>query len=178
MLRQVVSASALALLSGMAVAADIPVEPLPPPMIAPTPIAFNWSGFYIGAHGGWGWGGGAFDDGFVVGGQLGVNWQFNSFVLGAEGDGSFVDWGGGTDAVGTGRLRAGLAFDRFLVYGTGGVALQDFDDVGWVAGGGAEYAITDNVTIGAEYLHYELDNDSADVVRGRVNLLFGMLAGL
>ena len=141
------------------------------------PIAFNWSGFYVGAHGGWGWGNGGFSDGFVVGGQLGVNWQFNNFVLGAEGDGSFVDWGG-TEAVGTARLRGGIAFDRFLAYGTGGVAFQDFEDAGWVAGGGGEYAVTDNVTVGVEYLHYDIEDNESDVVRGRVNLLFGMLAGL
>ena len=92
-------------------------------MLSTTPIAYNWSGFYIGAHGGWGFGDGAFEDGFVVGGQLGVNWQFNSFVLGVEGDGSFVDWGE-TDAVGTVRLRGGFALDRFLPYGTGGARLR------------------------------------------------------
>ena len=80
-------------------AADLPImSPPPAPMLSTTPIAYNWSGFYIGAHGGWGFGDGAFDDGFVVGGQLGVNWQFNNFVLGVEGDGSFVDWGA-TDSV-------------------------------------------------------------------------------
>ena len=114
-------------------------------MLSTTPIAYNWSGFYIGAHGGWGFGDGAFDDGFVVGGQLGVNWQFNNFVLGAEGDGSFVDWGD-TDAVGHDPLRGGFAFDRFLPYGTGGAAFEDFEDVGWVAGGGVEYAFTDFVS--------------------------------
>jgi len=56
---------------------------------------------------------GNFDDGFIVGGQLGVNWQFNNFVLGAEGDGSFVDWGD-TSAVEPWRLRGGIALDRFL----------------------------------------------------------------
>jgi outer membrane immunogenic protein len=179
MLRLVASASVLALLTGFATAADLvpTYEPAPPPMISPTPIAFNWSGFYLGGHGGWGWGSGAFADGFVIGGQIGANWQFNNFVVGAEGDGSWVDWNG-TDAVGTARLRGGIGFDRFLVYGTGGVALQDFEDVGWVAGGGGEYAITDNVTVGVEYLHYDFDGDDADVIRGRVNLLFGMLAGL
>ena len=64
---------------------------LPPaPMLSTTPIAYNWFGFYIGAHGGWGFNDGAFDDGFVVGGQLGINWQFNNFVFGVEGDGSFT----------------------------------------------------------------------------------------
>jgi outer membrane immunogenic protein len=145
-------------------------------MLSTMPIAYNWSGFYLGAHGGWGWGSGAFDDGFVIGGQVGVNWQFNSFVLGAEGDGSFTD-GGGTDAVGTARLRGGLALDRFMPYVTGGVALEDFDDAGWVIGGGIEYAFTDNVSAGIEYLHYDL-SDEADVIRGRVNVRFGGLFGM
>jgi hypothetical protein len=29
-----------------------------------------------------------------------------------------------------------------------------------------------------EYLHYDFDTDDADVIRGRVNYLFGGLAGL
>jgi outer membrane immunogenic protein len=180
MSRLAASASALALLTGLAAAADLPppVMVAPPPMLtAPTPIAFNWSGFYFGGHGGWGFGSGAFADGFTVGGQVGLNWQFNSFVVGAEGDGSFVDWGG-TDAVGTIRMRGGLAFDRFLAYATGGAAFQDFNDVGWVAGGGVEYALWNNWTIGVEYLHYDFGADDADVIRGRVNYLFSGLAGL
>ncbi|MGH6925799.1 MAG: outer membrane protein [Propylenella sp.] len=179
MLRLVASASAFALMAGVAAAADLPppITVAPPVLTAPIPIAFNWSGFYFGGHGGWGFGSGAFSDGFVIGGQVGVNWQFNSFVIGAEGDGSWVDWGA-TDAVGTVRLRGGLAFDRFLAYGTGGAAFQDFDDVGWVAGAGLEYALWDNWTIGVEYLHYDLGGDTSEVIRGRVNFLFGGLAGL
>jgi outer membrane immunogenic protein len=178
MLRLAVSASALALLAGVATAADLPppMAPPPAPMLSPMPIAFNWSGFYIGGHGGWGFGSGVFDDGFQIGGQVGVNWQWNSFVLGAEGDGSFVDWGG-ADAVGTIRLRGGLTFDRFLVYATGGAAFQDFSDVGWVAGGGGEYALTDAISVGVEYLHYDFGGDDADVVRGRVNWRFNSLFG-
>lgn len=179
MLRIISSVSALALLAGAAAAADLPppVTVAPPPMISPTPIAFNWTGFYVGGHGGYGFGSGAFTDGFVIGGQVGVNWQMNGFVLGAEGDGSFVDWSG-TDAVGTFRLRGGFAFDRFMAYVTGGGALQDFNDVGWVVGGGVEYAITNSWTAGVEYLHYDFGNDDSDVIRGRVNYLFGGLAGL
>ena len=70
----------------------------------------------------------------LVGGQAGVNWQINQFVLGIEGDGDAVlgnnrngSFPGGrgsssTGFFGTVRGRAGVAFDRFLVYGTGGVA--------------------------------------------------------
>lgn len=179
MLRLAASASVLAILSGAALAADLPTfspPPPPAPMLSTTPIAYNWSGFYVGAHGGWGWGSGnGIDDGFVVGGQIGVNWQFNNFVLGAEGDGSFVDWGD-VSAIGTVRLRGGFAFDRFLAYGTGGAAIGE-DDVGWVAGGGVEFAVTDNLSAGVEYLHYEEDDDTQDVVRGRINITFNSLFG-
>jgi outer membrane immunogenic protein len=178
MLRLSVSVSALALLAGVAAAADLPPPPTmaPVPMMSPVPIAYNWSGFYLGAHGGWGFGSGGFSDGFVVGGQVGVNAQWDSFVLGVEGDGSYVDWGK-TNAVGTVRLRGGFAFDRFLAYGTGGAAFGD--DIGWVAGGGGEYAITDNFSVGVEYLHYDFGSDTSDVVRGRVNYKFsgGLFGG-
>lgn len=179
MYRIATSVSALALLAGAAAAADLPppVTMAPPPMIEPTPIAFNWSGFYLGGHGGYGFGSGGLNDGFVIGGQVGANMQFNSFVLGVEGDGSFVDWGP-TSAVGTFRLRGGLAFDRFLAYVTGGGALDDFNDVGWVFGGGVEYAMTNSWTVGVEYLHYDINNGQSDVIRGRVNYLFSGLAGL
>lgn len=175
MSRLVASVSALALLTSFAAAADLPAPmPPPPPMLSPTPLAFSWSGFYFGGHGGYGFGSGAFTDGAVIGGQVGVNYQFNNFVIGAEGDGSWVDWGA-TSAVGTARLRGGIAFDRFLAYGTGGAAFQDFNDVGWVAGGGVEYAVTDHWTVGVEYLHYGFGGDDSDVIRGRVNFLFGGL---
>jgi outer membrane immunogenic protein len=170
------SASVLAILSSAALAADLPtMSPPPAPMMSTTPIAYNWSGFYIGAHGGWGFADGDFEDGFVVGGQLGVNWQFNNFVLGAEGDGSFVDWGD-TSAVGTVRLRGGLALDRFLPYVTGGAAFGD--DIGWVAGGGVDFALTDNVSAGVEFLHYDFDEDTSNVIRGRVNIMFNSLFGM
>jgi len=179
MMRLVIPASALALLSGAAVAADLPtmVPPPPAPMLSTTPLAYNWSGFYIGAHGGWAFGDGAFDDGAVVGGQIGFNWQFNNFVLGVEGDGSWADVGG-ADSLETIRARGGFAFDRFLAYGTGGGAFQDFEDLGWVAGAGVEYAFTDFVSAGVEYLHYEFDDASAEVIRGRVNVTFNSLFGM
>ncbi len=180
MTRLFCSACALALLGGVAAAADLPppTSVMPAPMYSPVPIAYNWSGFYVGGHGGWGFGSGAINDGLIVGGQVGVNWQWNSFVLGAEGDGSFVDWGN-TNAVGTVRARGGFSFDRFLAYGTGGVAFRDANNngVGWVAGVGGEYALTDNFSLGVEYLHYDFGGDNADVVRGRVNWQFNSLFG-
>ena len=73
---------------------------------------FTWTGFYAGVNAGWGWRdsneqavilGGAVpgtlffpgngDGGFIGGGQIGYNWQFGSFVVGAETDIQWVDSG-------------------------------------------------------------------------------------
>jgi opacity protein-like surface antigen len=60
------------------------------------------------------------------------------------------------------------------------------DRGGYVYGGGAEVLLTNNVTAGVEYLHYEFeeigDDDSeidgdVDVIRGRVNVKFNSLFG-
>src|SRR5689334_14515569 len=98
----------LALLVGMAAlglatsasAADMAVKAPPP---APLPVIYNWTGFYIGANGGWGssrscWdfvlvGGPVFGDGCrersggLFGGQVGYRWQSNQFVFGLEAQG-------------------------------------------------------------------------------------------
>jgi outer membrane immunogenic protein len=83
----------------------------PRPAAAPAAVMpiYNWTGFYIGAHVGWGhtdkeWThtdpvidllfidrhGKA--DGFLGGGQVGFNWQTGALVLGVEGQFSWVDW--------------------------------------------------------------------------------------
>ncbi len=75
-------------------AADLSVAPLykaPPPVTAP---AYNWTGFYVGANGGGGWGHSWWQDvstgvnlsGGQVGGTAGYNWQAGRVVLGVEGD--------------------------------------------------------------------------------------------
>jgi outer membrane immunogenic protein len=103
----------------------------------------NWSGFYIGAMGGYG--SENTDDplgikGGFGGGTVGYNWQFATFVAGIEADGAFADINnsasavvGGipitatakVDALATVRGRFGVAFDQVLLYGTGGFALAD-----------------------------------------------------
>lgn len=88
-----------------------------------------------------------------------------------------IDW------LGTVRLRAGFTpCCRVLIYGTGGVAFGDvnftgntdfrtlgtnqypgsFSDtqVGWTAGGGIEYAINNHWSVKAEYLYYDLGDES------------------
>ncbi len=66
-----------------------------PPYLSPAPV-FSWTGFYVGAHVGYGWnrlsGTGTFGSdsitakGLLGGGQLGYNYQIGQFVIGAEGD--------------------------------------------------------------------------------------------
>ena len=71
----------------------------------------NWTGFYVGAHGGGGWGrtdwqqaDGVFNavsdslfagtgeaGGMIFGGQAGYNWQFGRWVTGIEGEASWSD---------------------------------------------------------------------------------------
>lgn len=86
-------------LVGTAHAADLTVEAPYQPAPVPAP-AFTWTGLYVGAHGGYGWGdftseptdayGGQKPDGFFGGGQAGYNYQFqNNLVLGIEADVSF-----------------------------------------------------------------------------------------
>src|SRR5262249_25973296 len=83
-----------------ALAADLPVKA--PPLKAPTVAPYMWTGWYIGANAGYGGGQGqgplasrpggveafnATPAGGFGGGQLGFNYQVNSFiVLGAETD--------------------------------------------------------------------------------------------
>ena len=91
---------------------------------------------------------------------------------------------------GTVRARAGYAFDRALIYVTGGLAYGEVsngfytsDDVsvGWTLGGGVEYAFTDNLTAKVEglYVNLEQDDDNLPVIAGRDETEFGVVrAGL
>ena len=113
-----------------------------PPVYAPVP--FTWTGFYVGAYGGGGFGRSDFSDPFatgrfdtsgaVFGGTLGYNYQMGNVVLGVEGDGGWSNIRGSAvcgvgiscetrnDWLATARGRVGYAFDRFLPYVTGGAA--------------------------------------------------------
>ncbi|MCW5688154.1 MAG: porin family protein [Pseudolabrys sp.] len=168
-------------------AADMPARTYTkaPPMAAP----FNWTGFYLGLNAGYGWvdSGGSNPGGFVGGGQIGYNWQgYNSpLVLGIEADlqGADIDEsvtvGGVTattraKAFGTVRGRIGYAFDRAMIYATGGwaytrtsldlsgpggsISSSDWSS-GWALGGGVEYAFMGPWSAKLEYLHV----DSGDV---------------
>ncbi len=150
-------------------------------------------------------------DGFIGGGQIGFNYQHNPgglLVLGIEADAQYADlqrtvvenrtnlalnpnqlvntYRSEIGFLGTVRGRIGAAFDRVLVFGTGGLAYGDVTntvrfqtgapvsylgtrsqiETGYAVGGGVEYALpTDSflnffrssaVTIKGEYLYYNL----------------------
>ena len=234
-----------------AAAADLPVKA----PLMPVAAAFNWSGCYVGANGGWKWGrfsdtasvpsttgqipgigtftvpadrvdlGGSTSNSGAIGGQIGCRWQTAShFVLGLEGD---FDWtrlnststiraatGVGTTFVPgdtfTDRLRwessfrgvVGYAWDRWMVYATGGLALGGVSmDSNFIAsngvftsgfpglyppsagsdskvlfgatvGGGLAYAFDRNWEIGAEYRYTAYQG--ADFNLGQVAGLCGL----
>ncbi|QND60803.1 outer membrane protein [Mesorhizobium huakuii] len=132
-------------------------------------------------------------DGFLGGVQFGYNYQVNSAVLGVEADFSGADIKGHSDEIhlgagdtydtkvdwfGTLRARAGYAFDRTLIYGTGGLAFGSIENryldgpsnsfsekntkVGWTVGAGLEQAISDHWSAKFEYQYVDLRDQTID----------------
>jgi len=150
-------------------------------------------------------------EGFSGGGQVGYNFQFtpgSGVVVGIEADAQYLDFGrsrnnalvvgplaqgvyltdprglSSLDFFGTVRGRLGYAFDRVLVYGTGGFAYgsgsadrsfggfagNDSFRTGWTVGGGMEYALpvdsflnffrSSAVTVKVEGLYVNLDRNT------------------
>ncbi|WP_044542443.1 outer membrane beta-barrel protein [Bradyrhizobium sp. LTSP885] len=131
--------------------------------------------------------GGINADGGLAGGTLGYNYQFsNNVVIGFETDGSWMNNKGTANIVApfvpttdtaetsqswlyTVRGRLGYAWNRWMVFATGGVAFTDEGMqlcavafgcgnqskivAGWTAGGGVEYAFASNWSAKLEYLH-------------------------
>ncbi|MGY8705187.1 outer membrane beta-barrel protein [Bradyrhizobium sp. 18BD] len=144
-------ALSLAAVTTQAGAADLAARPYTkaPPMIA---AIYDWSGFYIGANGGYGssrncWDGtagfpagiaeGCHDaTGAVAGGQVGYRWQSSAFVFGLEAQGDWADLSGRNastvfgvanrtriDAFGLFTGQVGYAWNNALLYVKGGGAV-------------------------------------------------------
>lgn len=189
---RLLGASAVALLVGVggATAADIYAPPPVAEVIYSPAPAFSWTGGYIGGLLGYEWGdakvrdgGPSLDpDGWMGGIFGGYNFQTsNVFVVGIEGDFTFS--GAKDKAAGvtvdnnwnsTLRARAGVALDRFLIYGTGGLAVGNITTkvsgagsdtgthAGWTIGGGIEAAFTDNIIGRLEYRYTDYGTNVYD----------------
>jgi outer membrane immunogenic protein len=144
---------------------------------------------------------------FIGGGQIGCNWQTGRLVVGIEGDADAQNWKRTQTLVGvlpalfipgdtfelrstwqaSVRGRIGYAWDRTLLYATGGVAFTDVTAntnwtpigifpgvitsqtknlVGGTIGAGVEHAVTDNFTVGVEgrYTWYGTQTFSAGLL--------------
>ncbi len=142
-------------------AADLAARPYtkaPPPMIAPI---YDWTGFYIGANGGWGQSRNCVDfvgvagvvvadgcrerSGGLVGGQLGYRWQANQWVFGLEAQGDWAD-----------LSNAAVTDNRFSILDNlTGVELAAASATRWggTVGVGWEYGFAPNWSAGIEYDH-------------------------
>jgi outer membrane immunogenic protein len=148
----------------------------------------------------------ASSDGALIGGfQSGYNWQFEHLVFGLEGDTQFtrqqpsVTVGAPfgslqagdtfkvkTEVTSSSRAKVGWASDRFLVYGTGGLATALIDvsasygargsgspafevdqnnkfRFGYTVGAGVEYAVSDRASLGLEYRYTDLGHHDYDL---------------
>ena len=136
-----------------ATAADLAARPYtkaPPPMVAPI---YDWTGFYIGANGGWGQSHSCWNivdpfgvnladgcrdrSGGLFGGQIGYRWQASQWVFGLEAQGDWADLSNQrvslfnplfstrtqTDGIGLFTGQIGYAWNAALFYLKGGAAV-------------------------------------------------------
>lgn len=141
-MRKLTTAAAMLAFAGSAQAADLYVK-------APAYTAYDWSGIYVGANAGYGWGDMTWNfaanagplpfstqpNGALAGGQIGINRQFGNWVWGTEVTGA---WSGLSDSgIPTGSSitvttklrdletltgRLGYAFNNVLFYAKSGGA--------------------------------------------------------
>jgi outer membrane immunogenic protein len=139
----------------------------------------------------------------VIGGfQVGHNWQFGSWVLGIEHQFQFSNlqqtstvafpvgallpgdsFTAKVDSLNATKAKVGWAWDRALLYATGGLetgfvdgsaayvarpggspALTFSDNnkfhVGYTVGAGLDYAVTDRISVGVEYRYFDLGSQT------------------
>lgn len=144
----------------------------PAPAPAPTPVVIptaDWTGFYAGGSLGTATvdTGDAEIDGTTFGLHGGYNYDLGNVVVGGELEFSrlMLDTDGDPEADVL-RLKGRVGYDAgtFLPYVTAGLAQLDSDDLGLSGedgafyGLGADFAVTDSVLVGAEFLQHEFDD--------------------
>ena len=168
----------------------------------------NSSGFFAGGQIGYNY---QFANNVVIGIETDLQWsgiegKHDYTYVDQWGYTETSSFGASVDYFGTIRARLGYAYDRFLPYITGGAAYgktkiestytefapwysspylwsqsESSTNWGWTIGAGAEYAITNNWTLKAEYLYVDLGstdytwydlNDSDHYYTGSVDTKF------
>ena len=189
-----VSALALFLGAGSAVGADFSPDDV-------DPARFGWTGGYAGATLGYGWlrdvdyaftpPAAASGDDWIIGAHAGYLHQFGNFVVGAEAEALNLDiqfdglpvWASEGYTV---KARGGVAWDRFLFTGHLGAtwvttssdiaAYDGLADWALTFGAGVDYALTDNITLGASYSHMRSDAYDNTLIYARIDT-FSLRAG-
>lgn len=194
-----IGACVLALMTAGVAKADEPVD---------------WTGFYAGVFAGYGGGdpdwsfpnsgtGISQNFGGAIGGVLvGYNQQVGSIVIGAEADIGLIDGTSSSDCpvatvecrvdydwMATIRAKAGVPFNRALIYATGGavgargtgqgirysdgavLSSSTSTEWGWTVGGGVEVAVRENINLRGEALYFDLGTaSSTDGIGNPVNI--------
>ena len=160
------STVALIAFAAPAAAADLAARPYTKAPPAPIAVVYDWSGFYIGANGGWGssrkcWDAVTAAGVFVVadgchdatggtaGGQIGYRWQAGTWVFGLEGQGNWADFRGSNVSLAFPGFVNTSKIDAFGLL-TGQIGLAWNNVLLYVKGGGAVTGdrFTVNTTIG------------------------------
>jgi outer membrane immunogenic protein len=153
MKKVLLSTVALIAFAAPAAAADLAARPYTKAPPAPIAVVYDWSGFYIGANGGWGssrkcWDfvtpGGAFvgaegchdATGGTAGGQIGYRWQASSWVFGLEAQGNWADFRGSNVSLLFPGARNDSRIDAFGLF-TGQVGWAANNVLFYIKGGAA-----------------------------------------
>ncbi|AMS43167.1 MULTISPECIES: outer membrane protein [Aminobacter] len=147
-----------------------------------TQFKFNSNGFLGGVHAGYNWQSGQLVYGVefdFTGANIDKTVANSMMPMSNESFSTKIDW------FSTARVRLGYSIDRFLPFVTGGAALghirSSYDDNdpsqnnhavadevvgGWTIGAGAQYALTDNWSVRAEYLFVDLNDSQGSLLDG------------
>ncbi len=178
MIRKLALATAAVALTGSAtMAADLYIPETPMPIVESAGVGFE--GLYAGVQLG-----GYFEDGddtqVMIGGVVGYNFAAAPLLAGVELQGNYYFENDDFDAAGEILALAKLGFvvtENVAVYATGGVGYvwEENDDYAEFAlGVGAEFKVTDDMSIRGDILGigYDDGGDTFDGARATVGLLW------
>jgi outer membrane immunogenic protein len=145
----------------------------------PVEKSFGTSGFTVGYESGYSW---QVDDHLVVGYES--DFSYANVTTNSSGE-LYNSVNSRLNYLGTERVRAGYAIGRFLPYVTAGFAYGYFNSLnwtsagelfipiannsskwrgGWTIGGGLEYAVTDQISVKADYLYASMSAPNGSAI--------------